>query len=383
MSDIPAVNPTYGFSCVEFFDDNHGYVVQGNALLRTDDGGVTWDVVNNSLQGLYFDRSIAYGTDFNHTFLVGDYADAIRTTDGGQTFEPLPAMNATQPGIFYFRDNLNGYFTSASYLTMNYWRTTDGGNTWTSSSFMPGVKFVEFPVAGSQSGIMIAGNDLYNTSNGGASWTMVGTPLIPNGGYMSAYYSNQFFDLQKGFLLSQYNLIKTINGGMSWTIVADRGGDEIAFLNPNVGYLKNKYPGNDVAATALYKTYDGGHTWEAMSGLAEFEAEGAERLVDISVPNGTTGYALTSKGRLYKFELTLGTKQDEPAKIAWYPNPAKNEIYLEGGDFKSKNYTVYDLTGRTMLHGTIDFQKINISHLNSGYYFLKIGDFQTAKFKKE
>ena len=68
--------------------------------------------------------------------------------------------------------------------------------------------------------------------------------------------------------------------------------------------------------------------------------------------------------------------------ISITPNPAQNEIKITGL-FKNEEYTVYDLSGKKILGGTINQnEEINISKLEVGQYLLKINN-KTIKFIKK
>ena len=63
-------------------------------------------------------------------------------------------------------------------------------------------------------------------------------------------------------------------------------------------------------------------------------------------------------------KITSGEKA-----LMTYPNPAHNVIYMN--QLISSDYTIFDLTGKTIQKGFVE-NKIDISGLNSGFYLLKI-----------
>ncbi len=79
-------------------------------------------------------------------------------------------------------------------------------------------------------------------------------------------------------------------------------------------------------------------------------------------------------------EIKSNIVQDNNVKI--YPNPAKNYITVEGNI--SENIQILDVAGKLVLisQKTKAFDKINITMLKKGIYFIKIGT-QTKKFIKE
>ena len=89
---------------------------------------------------------------------------------------------------------------------------------------------------------------------------------------------------------------------------------------------------------------------------------------------------------LYKADLsTLGINDNsfEGKQIKIYPNPTAD--YLEISNLKTNtNYSVYSVDGKLALTGkTISGEKINISKLNAGIYFLNLKDGNNFKFIKE
>ena len=57
-------------------------------------------------------------------------------------------------------------------------------------------------------------------------------------------------------------------------------------------------------------------------------------------------------------------------KISVYPNPTSSELIIKSGDLRVEKVGIFDVTGKTIL--TSDETAINISHLPSGLYFVKI-----------
>jgi hypothetical protein len=72
--------------------------------------------------------------------------------------------------------------------------------------------------------------------------------------------------------------------------------------------------------------------------------------------------------------------------IAMYPNPAKDELKVECGELKVNTVNIFDVAGK-MVHNfqfsTFNSQlTIDVRHLQSGVYFLRIDD-TVQKFVKE
>jgi len=68
-----------------------------------------------------------------------------------------------------------------------------------------------------------------------------------------------------------------------------------------------------------------------------------------------------------------------------HPNPVKDELIIDSGNMTIENETIeiFDLSGRKMSNSKLSNSKtINVSHLQSGVYLLKIGNYR-SKFIKE
>ena len=74
--------------------------------------------------------------------------------------------------------------------------------------------------------------------------------------------------------------------------------------------------------------------------------------------------------------ITLSTNETSESKFKVYPNPTSGNITIEGLQSSANvNYELYDITGKivqtkTLLSSTN--MNVNISHLQSGIYFLNL-----------
>ena len=89
----------------------------------------------------------------------------------------------------------------------------------------------------------------------------------------------------------------------------------------------------------------------------------------------------------YTGEKTGFTKHYQEINITLYPNPTTGELRIKSSELKIKNIEIFDIYGRAV--GTtfvVAQEKIDISHLRSGAYFVKIttdsGHFVTKKIVK-
>ena len=76
----------------------------------------------------------------------------------------------------------------------------------------------------------------------------------------------------------------------------------------------------------------------------------------------------------------VGIDEQTTKSFTIHPNPVVDEVHLTGLFNKDEGYNVTDLSGRTFLTGLAD-EKINVSTLPSGSYFIRVGA-TTMKFIK-
>jgi len=60
-------------------------------------------------------------------------------------------------------------------------------------------------------------------------------------------------------------------------------------------------------------------------------------------------------------------------EIKLYPNPSENVIYIEGFNLVNFNYQIISVNGSILTEdNAVSGQEIDVSHLASGLYFIKI-----------
>ncbi len=201
-----------------------------------------------------------------------------------------------------FRDANNGWLMSIlgagmshSYIAI--YKTSDGGATWTlivspDKDNVPmgcgksGLWFRDAThglLAGDCGGVM-KGLYLYQTSDGGATWSLVNLPApagladaFTRDGNACGADAPQFFDAQNGVLVVQctdYNSSKyfrwvyvTKNGGASWTSSPlPRAWGGIFFLNVSTGWYLGQTAPDVTTGVNVYQTTDSGANWKQISG---------------------------------------------------------------------------------------------------------------------
>jgi hypothetical protein len=153
------------------------------------------------------------------------------------------------------------------------------------------------------------GRTLIRSTNEGATWSAVNLPLERKKGKGRKgktspgvpVLSVAFVGPQRGFLLdTQGRLWSTRNGGRTWLEVLSAGtsgGIQLAFSDPNAGFMSIDALGGDTADAFVLRTADGGATWHpqeitlgalSSGGLVASNALDAAALIDTTSDSNET-----------------------------------------------------------------------------------------------
>lgn len=103
------------------------------------------------------------------------------------------------------------------------------------------------------------------------------------------------------------------------------------------------------------------------------DASSAPGDYDITVSGGVdNNYNFTYVGATLTVTSTVGIPQSD-LKVKVYPNPFVSELYINSENLPANAVAkLYDMNGRNLMNFTLDGQAINLAHLRSGVYLLKI-----------
>jgi photosystem II stability/assembly factor-like uncharacterized protein len=259
-------------SDVAFIDENNGVYVGSSGVFGTSDGGETWAPVSTKALGLveYLDANVLIGVK-NGTVLPGDHA-IYRSDDGGATWKFVFADNSYE-GSRYLTDIARIDEDSVAAVDVNgaIWVSDDAGLTWDRTNDQIG-EFYNYTVeawgvhfATPTTGYAAGGPGVVlKSTDGGASWE-----LISNGATFDLYDVEMH---ESGFGIAvgdDLGILRTADFGRKW--IPGRA-DTTAF-----SYFKSVQIIDEDTAVAcgvgeawdpqdapavVYRTDDGGHTWE-------------------------------------------------------------------------------------------------------------------------
>ena len=186
------------------------------------DNNANWKVIDTNYTGtLTSINFVSADTGFVLGYSALDNV-LLRTVDGGNSWQPLKFPSTINTPLFCFLP-INSKIILAARDTL--YRSTDGGDTWSKlSTTLDGVNIRQLVFTTSVVGYACTSKGIYKTVSGGNNWRLVKQQNI-------GYSNILFIDKQTGFasggnfiernasgIVGSYGLLtKTIDGGETWT----------------------------------------------------------------------------------------------------------------------------------------------------------------------
>ena len=411
-----------------------GWTVQSTGFSEPSRGIRSIDVVNPSTVWL-----LAY----DGTNPANDIQDFTRTTDGGNTW--IPGTISEAEGMML--TNVSAIDGNTAYVGMvsrtegmgGVLKTTDGGLSWeplneenyiSADSFFNVVHFFDANNGVTQGDPVNGSYELFRTSDAGATWTAVAAPA-PQGGEYGYNGGNPYAGTSFWFVTNKGNIYRTTDMGMSFqkfnAPVTDfsgtNAGGDLFFSDNNKGMLVRRLGSTTSPNFTMFRTFDGGATWDAGTpstaplgagsyayipgsdvivkcsqdaanpGSAYSEDNGAtwtvfgsaEQRGAVQFANGTTGWSAgfstdENTGGIFKFDgaFSLGTNDVAAAKkFTASPNPTSGILTLSSDNATISEVYVIDMLGKQVLSSKFDSvntASINMSSLNAGVYIVSAKD---------
>jgi photosystem II stability/assembly factor-like uncharacterized protein len=335
-------------------NDSIVYVLGDNRsqylIYRSFNRGLSWDsIIYPSIDGMYFiNKDTGWAAMFS-----GNSMGYYRTDNGGITFSLLssfPASGSYEVELFFLKQKYNGnYFGYRSFLS-SVKKTTDGGYTWIDLPGLPGTdnaiinEISQITFINKDTGwVANQTNKIYKTTNGGNNWSVY---YLPSNFVFTSYATN-FYIINKDTLFlaggdkyyggtQLYGIVfKTTNGGLNWGYQQPD-----TATNPKWGYFAPSFI-NELTGwfSNIYTTNKGGP------------------IIYTEIKN------------------IFVEKPDEFKLYQNYPNPFNPNTTI---DFylpeKAKvSLLIFDISGRTVLRVVDNF------YLTNGYHSFKVDAFNTLE----
>lgn len=281
-----------------------------------------------------------------------------RTTDGGTTFNKVPGTNIPNP------------VSTSEYGTVNVYEKYGANDIWFGTNF----------------------NRLYHSVDGGLNWT-VSPALTSTVGAAQGIADIAFSDANNG-IMTAYNgpsaasstvtLWNTTNGGATWSPVAispSFGYNDMAGIKGSPGWYGSVSNGGTAAVQFLSYSMDNGVTWTDW-GSMNIGYLTIDFVDNITAWAGSfSSQVVVGTEGIFKYNgLPLGVKNTDsrPVAVNLYPNPSNGVFTIKMPPAKEGFVlTVFDVLGKQVYsHSakTAGFENLSydLSHLGKGIYSINI-----------
>lgn len=272
---------------------------------------------------------------------------------------------------------------------MEIWRTTNGGASWTliTGSAVPNAQSGEW---GYNGGNVAVGNTvwlvtnkgrIYKSSDQGLTWTATQTPLTDFSG-TSQSGRMAFSDANNGCILKTvsgttptYTLYTTSNGGTTWSAGTTFAGQHrILSYIPGTTILVGTSQAAPVGSS--YST-NNGTTW------VDIDADSQKGVSDFL--DGSTGWCAgfsSATEGIYKFFGNLEITDFSGSKhIKAFPNPANSNFTLAVEGVDNYNVKMTDMSGKVVYNQQLSGLEntVDVSKLATGAYFITVSGDNVAE----
>ena len=388
---------------INFVDENIGFISGQEGLIKTTDGGETWQVSYQEEFDLYYLVSWdgVYFVNKNIGYLVDNSSNTYKSTDGGNNWVylchyPVIKNDAGYVNQIFFKDENNGFMCYTPFGVDgngSVYYTNNGAKSW--NIYYDGGRYIQF--VNDNVGFMLClRNIIRKTIDGGNSWEEYKIGI--DDFLVKINFVNEKIGYAVGLL---GNILKTTDGGVTWvaqnskinyslnSIACDLNGNSCVAVGENATILKynqkanvwdkiSQSPPNNInlnkasfvndtmalvaGSYGFYaKSGNGGATWSTYmlkKGVAN---------LDINFTNARTGYMLTSEGCIYK--TTDGGNVWDSLDINDAGNILKLYFYNDSFGFAFGNHTYKTVDGgKTWTNLPISLFDIQFLDDSTGFY---------------
>ncbi|MAP01847.1 MAG: hypothetical protein CMD01_03410 [Flavobacteriales bacterium] len=414
--------------CIDFPSIDVGYI-GGNTgvLLKTIDGGLTWNTINFNTIGwsssnlpvgpildLHFVDEINGYMLMHETlfsFIPTTYTNLWKTNDGGVNWEYIPTPSYLSALYVKNMDHIltGGSLDSSSFIINEYNNSSWSQNSsfeasfgTISSPFGPTItnneNISEIDFLGSLGLASTNSNFILRSTDTGQSWDTISSGLDTNY-HLNSILIVDAFNSYAGYSSNgnvTYGLLKSEDGGLTWF----QDMNSATFFYPDWTCLAQSSIQNNAGLTKIYAggsidswgagtSFPNGIIFSSSDGfqwdytdvdykINDITSNDYEAIIDFlgnteyrnnTFAVGDSGYVVTNR------PIIANSIEDSFSKssINIYPNPAKEMLYIELDIEKNWKINLLDASMKqtNLTISSLEIQNgINISSLSKGIYFL-------------
>lgn len=304
---LPGTIGTNDLNCVRYLDANTVFVGGATGLFKSTDGGANFSPAAfsalTSVNDLWIINSstmVAVGS------IIGNSEMILKTENGGASWAIVNVNNAGN----WPRELTSVHFPTASigYTTGTNGRilkTVDGGNSWITLSIPTIEELQSVFFVNSFIGFVVSETSIWKTTNGGGSWTSTS--------FNKSLRGITFTSADVGFVVGDNMILKTTNQGVSWVskpFSESAFFTDIKMVNSDSGYV--------LASNGIYKTANKGESFHRQTSFPN----GIDGGIDFG--SLTTGVACSYYGNIFKTTTGGGNVPRDDSKIAVVDLPSAN-----------------------------------------------------------
>ena len=281
-----------------------------SGLWKTTDGARTWSLIAAAAQKVSVspvDTRIMFSSvPYSYPFPL------FKSTDEGKTWAKLRYFSGdlqVRPDphsqeIVYLCEMIPLSVSPPGSSWLDYWRSTDGGQTWQRMDYWPVAFDPQAP------GVAWANEEskLAKTTDYGATWTVIGTTPLRwrESRFGSLPWAPMVVDALNSDLLyaaGENTLLKSANGGVDWTGIGLEGLITAVAIDPIrpsmvLTAVEKQTPQPYVYSYSIFRTDDGGSTWKEFN-----QGIGNKRVNQLVFGPDHTAFAGGAPGGAYFVQL--------------------------------------------------------------------------------
>lgn len=324
---------TVWFSSLSFVDENNGWITgftgADNYLIRTTNGGQTWEPL-----GMPVFTWIAEVTFLNPTvgFAVGMNGIIEKSTDGGESWTAMTSPTSLTLQSVWFVDESTGWIVGENGIIF---KSTNGGESWTPQTSGTSNRLIRVHFLNSQVGWACGwAGTILSTTDGGTNWTIQTSPtsfdlisisiVDENNVWMSGVVGGGGKNTMEA-LFDNGNIIHTADGGATWNLqyTSTEQTNGISFANSQQGWCFG-------SAGNIWYTDDSGATWNTQeTGVTSTFLVGQMVSEFQGWATGSDGVIVhTTNGGAVGVGVGEDASNENNLEFSAYPNPVEDKCNL-------------------------------------------------------